>query len=103
MVIQNPRSVSGGVRWKTRRGSVFPWRIGAERDVNWQRTHRMKILLIGGDPVGGYIALRCFKVQISRTDLIMKILFQRVFDMCVPFAECIGLRPEISNIVRTAQ
>jgi hypothetical protein len=83
--------------------SVFPGRIDAERDVNGQWTIGVKVFLVSVDPVDRDIPLRGLEIQISCADLIMEIVFQGIFNVSIPFTGRVGLRPKITNIVRTAQ
>jgi len=63
----------------------------------------MKILFVGGDPIGGDVALGSAQIEVSLTNHLMKMLFKRVFDVRVPGGQRVGFRPEIVDVFGAAQ
>lgn len=58
----------------------------------------MKILAVGGDPVGGNIALSGSEIEIAVADHAVQTVFELIFDVSVPQRVVVGLGPEIANV-----
>ena len=63
----------------------------------------MKVFFVGSDPVGGDVALGSGQVEASLADHLVKMFFERVFDVGVPGGQRVRLGPEIVDVFGASQ
>ena len=68
-----------------------------------ERTIRIEVLPIRRNPIRSDIALRRAEIQSSGADQIVKVILERVLDVCIPLTGSIRLRPEVADIAGTAE
>ena len=93
-----------------RRGIAFFWtghagRLRAPiRDANsGERSVRVEIILVGGNPVGGRCRAVPWTDRVSFTDHLVEVFFQRILHVRIPGPRRIGFRPQIVDVFRAAQ
>ncbi len=63
----------------------------------------MEVLLVSGDPVPCDLLLGCRQLERSVTNQIPQPILQFILDACVPCSRRVGMRPEVVDVIRTAQ
>src|SRR5262245_14333244 len=80
-------------------GTSSPRRIFTEVLVTRQRAVLVKVFFVGRNPIRCDLVLSRCQIQFPFADKLMEIVFQGVFDVCVPDSVGVRLGPKVANVV----